>query len=156
MIYFSYYQSPIGQIKIEADDNKIITVKLMYRQENLKEKENIATIECKRQLEEYFKKKRKKFNIDYELKGTKFQCKVWEELSKIQYGKTMSYKDVAKTIGSEKAVRAVANSIGKNPLLIILPCHRVIGSNGNLTGFSAETELKDGITIKKELLELEK
>ncbi len=90
------------------------------------------------------------------MNGTEFQCKVWKTLLQIPYGKTVSYKEIAHQIKNEKAVRAVANAIGKNPLLILVPCHRVIGINGKLTGFSAKTDKKDGITIKKELLELEK
>lgn len=151
----SYYDSPIGQIKIEAEDSKITLIKLLYNKENKKENPNKETEECKKQLDEYFNKKRKKFDLGYKLQGTYFQCKVWRELAKIEYGNVVSYKDIAIKIGEEKAVRAVANAIGSNKLLILIPCHRIIGSNGKLTGFSARTETMNGLEIKEKLLDLE-
>ena len=155
-MYHSYYHSPIGTIKIEANEKALTRIKLLYHSEDLQEQPNLFTLEAKKQLEEYFLGKRKKFDLKYELQGTAFQCLVWKELAKLKYGELVSYKEIAKRIGKEKAVRAVANAIGKNSFLIIVPCHRVIGSNGTLTGFSAQTEQKDGLTIKKELLILEK
>lgn len=152
---WSYYDSPIGQIKIEAEGNKITLIKLLYNKENKEEKLNKVTEECKKQLDEYFNKKRKKFNLEYKLQGTDFQCKVWSQLAKIRYGDTVSYKDIAIRIEKEKAVRAVANAIGSNKLLILIPCHRIIGSNGKLTGFSAKTETMNGLEIKEKLLGLE-
>lgn len=152
--YISIYDSPIGKIKIEAEDNIIIKVELI-QDCKIKEKPNVATVECKKQLEEYFIKKRKVFDLKYRLQGTEFECKVWRELEKIPYGKTLAYKDISEKIGNKKAVRGVANAIGKNKLLLIIPCHRVIGSNGKLVGFSAKTKEKTGLEIKKELLDLE-
>ncbi len=152
-MYCSIYNSPVGKIKIIADNQNIIDIGFS---EECKENPNKLSIECKKQLEQYFEGKRKIFDIKYRLIGTDFSCKVWNELSKIPYGKVVSYKDIAVRIGNEKAVRAVANAIGRNNLLIIIPCHRVIGSNGKLTGFSAYTEEKTGIEIKQELLNLEK
>ena len=113
------------------------------------------TLECKKQLEEYFEGTRSKFDLKYKLEGTKFQCNVWKELAKIPYGSLATYKEIAENIGNQKGVRAIANAIGRNNLAIIIPCHRVIGSNGKLTGFSAETDDKTGLELKKELLELE-
>lgn len=111
--------------------------------------------ECQKQLEEYFEGKRRIIAVKYKLYGTAFQKRVWEELAKIPYGKTVSYKDIAIGIGKESAVRAVANAIGKNKLGILIPCHRVIGTNGKLTGFSAETDERTGLELKRELLNLE-
>ena len=101
------------------------------------------------QLEEYFKGERKKFNVPLDLKGTDFQRKVWSELNKIPYGKTVSYKKVAEKIGNKKALRAVGKANSQNPVCIIIPCHRVINANGNLGGYSA------GLLVKERLLELE-
>lgn len=154
-MYYSYYHSPIGTIKIEANDRRLTAIELLYKPEKLEENENEMTIECRKQLEEYFRGQRKKFDLDYQLSGTEFQCKVWKELAKIQYGELVSYKEIAKRIGKEKAVRAVANAIGDNKLLIVVPCHRVIGSNGKLTGFSAKTEKMNGLEIKEKLLGIE-
>ena len=160
-MYEEIYESPIGKIKIEADEQNITQISFVTTAElnNVCKKEikpaNDIVKECKKQLQEYFEGKRKEFNIKYKLNGTEFQKEVWEEISKIQYGKTVSYKEVAKRIRKEKAVRAVANAIGKNNIVIIIPCHRIIGSNGKLTGFSAKTDDKTGVELKQELLELE-
>lgn len=103
-----------------------------------------------KQLDEYFINERKEFLLSIRLKGTEFQEKVWDELLKIPYGKTLTYQEVANNINKPKAVRAVANAIGKNKILIVVPCHRVIGKNGSLTGFSA------GVDFKSKLLSNEK
>jgi methylated-DNA-[protein]-cysteine S-methyltransferase len=105
---------------------------------------------CIVQLEEYFSGRRKEFTIPFTMEGTDFQKRVWNELLKIPYGKTISYLELAKRIGDEKYIRAAASANGKNKLAIFIPCHRVIGSNGSLTGYSG------GIENKKRLLELEK
>lgn len=103
------------------------------------------------QLQEYINGTREKFDIPYSFeRGTDFQQKVWKALSYIPYGKTMSYQELAKLIEYPKATRAVAAAIGKNPLSLIIPCHRIIGSNGSLTGYAA------GLELKKRLLTLEK
>jgi len=101
------------------------------------------------QLTEYFNLKRKKFYVPLDIEGTKFQIKVWNELKKIPYGKTASYKDIAIAIGNVKAVRAIGRANGKNPVPIIIPCHRVIEHSGKLGGYSG------GVGIKEKLLELE-
>ncbi|MFI5092471.1 MAG: methylated-DNA--[protein]-cysteine S-methyltransferase [Candidatus Acidiferrales bacterium] len=102
-----------------------------------------------RQLEEYFDGKRKEFDLQLILEGTEFQLLVWHNLQKIPYGETVSYGQLARRIGSPEAARAVGLANGSNPIPIIIPCHRVIGSNGNLTGFGG------GLPIKKKLLALE-
>lgn len=103
-----------------------------------------------KQLEEYFAGKRRVFDLPLDRKGTAFQEKVWTELSKIPYGTTLSYKDIARKIKNEKAVRAVGTANGKNPLSIVVPCHRVIAADGSLGGFAG------GLSTKSKLLELEK
>ena len=101
------------------------------------------------QLEEYFAGTRKKFDVPLDLEGTDFQKKVWEELKKIPYGKTISYKTLAEKLGDVKSIRAVGKANGQNPIAIIIPCHRVIGSDGSLTGYAG------GLDIKEKLLHLE-
>jgi methylated-DNA-[protein]-cysteine S-methyltransferase len=103
-----------------------------------------------RQMEQYLGGRRKAFDLPLEAEGTEFQKKVWKELSKIPYGRTCSYRDIARRIKQEKAVRAVGTANGRNPLCIIVPCHRVIASDGSLGGYTA------GLEIKSKLLELEK
>jgi methylated-DNA-[protein]-cysteine S-methyltransferase len=114
--------------------------------------ENVTPVmrKCIDQLEEYFFGKRQIFTIPYALVGTDFQNRVWRELEKIPYGETISYLELAKRLGDEKCIRAAASANGKNKLGIIVPCHRVIGANGSLTGYAG------GIENKKILLELEK
>ncbi len=101
------------------------------------------------QLAEYFKGKRKTFNIPVDVQGTEFQQKVWQELSKIPFGQTLSYRDVARRIKNPNAVRAVGSANGKNPICIIVPCHRVIAADGTIGGYGG------GIPIKQKLLALE-
>lgn len=149
MIYTSYIVTDFGIIEIRATSRKILSVLFVdYENENVTENE--ITRKCAKELLEYFAGKRKVFDIDIEIEGTKFQKDVFEELMKIPYGEITTYKDIAIKIGNEKAIRAVGNIIGKNPFLIIVPCHRVIGSNGKMTGYVA------GIDIKEGLLNLEK
>jgi methylated-DNA-[protein]-cysteine S-methyltransferase len=101
------------------------------------------------QLNEYFERKRKQFNVPIDITGTDFQLRVWNELAKIPYGKVLSYKDIAGKVGGDKYVRAVGRANGQNPVPIIIPCHRVIETNGRIGGYSG------GIGIKEKLLELE-
>ncbi len=101
------------------------------------------------QLDEYFKRDRKEFNIPIDIEGTDFQLKVWKELSKIPYGKVFSYKEIAKKVGGNNYVRAVGRANGQNPVPVIIPCHRVVESNGKIGGYTG------GIEIKQKLLELE-
>lgn len=101
------------------------------------------------QLNEYFDGTRKKFNVPLDVEGTEFQKRVWKELQKIPYGKTISYKTLSEKLGDVKAVRAVGKANGQNPIAIIIPCHRVIGADGKLTGYAG------GLDIKEKLLHLE-
>lgn len=147
-----YYKMPIGEVSIVEENGQITELNLsnildkkdehiIYESEVLKEAE--------KQLQEYFRAERKKFSLPLFPKGSIFMKKVWEELEKIPYGKTKSYKDIAVAIGHDKAYRAVGLANNKNPIPIFIPCHRVIGSNRNLVGYGA------GLDIKKYLLDLE-
>ncbi len=135
--------------KILGRDNKIVEIKfLKSKNNNFRKSQSSEFKKCEKELEEYFSLKRKKFDVKLEIKGTPFQESVWREMIKIPYGKTISYKELATRIKKPKAYRAVANACGKNKIPIIIPCHRVVASNG-LGGYSA------GIDIKKNLLEIE-
>ena len=157
MLFSSHYKSPIGEIKIIASERGIISVMfespnspLLWRGVGGEATfTNQHTDNCLQQLQEYFSGNRKEFELEFELQGTDFQKKVWEELLKVPYGKTVSYSYIAKATGDIKAVRAVGNANGKNKIAIIIPCHRVIGSNGSLTGYAG------GMARKKWLLDLE-
>ena len=143
-----FFESKIGFIKIPEDDGFITEIKLVNDVgKSIEVNENL--IQAQNEIEEYLKKERKVFDLPIKLKGTDFQKKVWNELLKIPYGETDSYFDIAKNINKEKALRAVGTAIGKNPLLIVVPCHRVINKNGNLGGFAC------GLEVKKKLLKTE-
>lgn len=140
-------KTPIGNLKIVEENERLIEID--YTDELEKSTKNEFLIKVQRQLDEYFFGKRKAFDIEIELNGTEFQQKVWKELLKIPYGETRSYKDIANLIQNEKAVRAVGNASNKNKIPIIIPCHRVIGSNGKLVGYDG------GLDIKEKLLKFE-
>tara|TARA_B100000795_G_scaffold262434_1_gene240364 strand:+ start:6303 stop:6785 length:483 start_codon:yes stop_codon:yes gene_type:complete len=141
-----YYKTPIGTAKIVGDNNGIQSISVLDDDIETSKEIPICLQDCVLQLEEYFKGKRDHFNLTVNPKGTKFQIKVWKSLLKINYGKTKSYLEQSKALGDVKAIRAVASANGKNPIWIIIPCHRVIGSDGSLTGYAG------GIWRKKWLL----
>jgi len=145
----AFYTTDIGIIKITYKQ-KISKIELVD-QTNENNDKTLETNKVISQINEYLDGKRKEFSI-YDLckaEGTNFQQKVWQELLNIPYGQTKTYKDIAKNIGNEKAVRAVATAIGKNPLMVIIPCHRVIGSDGKLRGYAY------GVDVKGKLINLE-
>ena len=146
---FAVYNTKIGKLKIEYE-NDVLTG-IAYS-ENEKEQGIRSELSDKTvlQLEEYFDGRRKEFDIPIKLRGTEFQKKVWNELLKIPYGATVSYKDIAIKIGNPKACRAVGMANHNNPILIIVPCHRVINENNKLGGYAL------GLDLKRKLLELEK
>lgn len=151
MINYFCYDTEIGRIKISEKDEKIIGLVFSdYKKEDEIEKETELIKKAYTQLEEYLSGKRTEFNIEIEMIGTEFQKKVWKELLNIPYGETRSYKDIAIAIGNEKACRAVGNANNKNPIAIIVPCHRVVGSDGSMTGYAG------GLNIKEKLLKIEK
>ncbi|GKU82621.1 methylated-DNA--[protein]-cysteine S-methyltransferase [Niallia sp. NCCP-28] len=133
------YQSPIGVIEIVGSEEGIYSILFPEREEVLyrmtRETPELLK-DCYMQLDEYFKGTRYEFDIPYLLEGTVFQKNVWTALTIIPYAKTGSYKDIAVSVGNEKAVRAVGSTNGKNKLSIIIPCHRIIGANGKLTGYA--------------------
>lgn len=155
-MYFSYYDSPLGKIKIEEKDNYIVGISFVsdndiISEEINTERENSIITRCKIQLDEYFNGYRRDFDLEIKfLKGTDFQKNVWNELRKIPYGETISYKELAGRIGNPKACRAVGGANNKNPIGIIVPCHRVIGANGKMIGYA------EGVDKKEFLLKLEK
>ncbi|MFC2092316.1 methylated-DNA--[protein]-cysteine S-methyltransferase [Bacteroidota bacterium] len=131
------YKSPIGLIEITSSEKGITSLRFTNGKKR-NQKQSKYLDDCVKQLDEYFNRKRKTFSLKIILIGTEFQKKVWNELLKIPFGKTVSYKDVAVGIGNHKAVRALGNANNKNNISIIIPCHRVIGSNGKLVGYGGE------------------
>ena len=158
-----HYKSPIGEILLGSFEGKLCLADWRYRKQRttldnriqkgldaiyIEEKSEVI-METIKQFEEYFKGERKIFTIPLLLIGTPFQKSVWEELIKVPYGTTLSYLDLAKSIGNEKAVRAVASANGANAISVMIPCHRIIGKNGDLVGYAG------GLGVKKKLLALE-
>lgn len=137
-----YYQSPIGELVLTSEDEAITSV--LFLKDSKKEEQRSAVIEqCIAELDEYFFKGRKFFNVALRFQGTVFQKKVWSELLTIPYGKTISYEALAIRLGDIKSIRAVGLANGQNPISILVPCHRVIGKNGNLTGYAGGIENKE-------------
>ena len=134
-IYKTYYQSEIGLIEIAGDKKDLRTVDFVVTSEAATSDVPLHLQECFRQIDEYFQGKRREFQLRLRLEGTEFQKRVWRELMKIPYGETASYKDIAEAIANPRAVRAVGQANHRNPVAIVVPCHRVIGQDGNLTGY---------------------
>lgn len=159
LISLQHYDSPCGRLVLASfadklclcdwSDNPFAERNRRRIEKYLKATSKTETTsvleETKRQLDEYFAGKRKAFDIQLCLVGTDFQHKVWNALRSIPYGSTKSYKDIAQCIGKPKAVRAVAGAIGANAISILIPCHRVIGSNHSLTGYAGGLEAKRGL-----------
>ncbi len=141
--------TPLGVTKISGDEKGIASVTILNANETLTDIIPEVLQDCAYQLQEYFQGKRKRFSLKLNPKGTEFQNRVWSELQIIPFGKTVSYLELSKQLGDVKAIRAVANANGKNPLWIIVPCHRVIGSDGSLIGYAG------GLHRKQWLLEHE-
>jgi len=137
-LYTAYYQSPIGVISVQGNEEGIVYINFL--DESKEDDENLPEVmlECLTQLDEYFSGKRKDFSLKLIANGTEFQKKVWNALTTVSYGTTASYKDIAEKIDNPRAVRAVGGANNKNPHSIIVPCHRIIGSNGNLVGYGGE------------------
>lgn len=147
-----YYDTKIGRIQIEENGEAITKIHYVKKdiQENTEGKETKLLKEAIKQLNEYFEGKRSSFNLQLAPEGTEFQKKVWNALREIPFGETKSYGEIARIIGNEKASRAVGMANNKNPIMIVIPCHRVIGANGKLVGYAA------GLEVKEMLLNLEK
>ena len=153
LVYTDYITSPLGLVEFKASD-KGITQVIFCGSQTLEAKGNRITDCCKQQLNEYFSGKRKTFDVPLDPSGTDFQKLVWACLSTITFGKTFSYLDIAKLVNRPKGSQAVGGANGRNPISIIVPCHRVVGSNGSLTGYAGGIERKlwllehEGIVIK--------
>ena len=143
-----YYDTYAGKIGIAEEDGAITDI--VFKTIDCPVEETELIRETKRQLDEYFAGKRKDFDVPTRLNGTEFQKRVWLALRDIPYGKTASYKDVAAAVGCPKGYRAVGMANNRNPISIIYPCHRVVGSDGSLTGYGG------GLDVKAKLLELER
>ncbi|WP_396636104.1 methylated-DNA--[protein]-cysteine S-methyltransferase [Maribacter sp. R77961] len=145
----AFIQSPLGVTKIEGNADGIASISVLNSNEKLTDLVPAILEDAVYQLNEYFEGKRQQFDLKLNPVGTDFQQRVWKALADIPYGKTVSYLELSKTLGDVKAIRAVAAANGKNPLWIVVPCHRVIGSDGSLTGYAG------GLHRKKWLLEHE-
>ncbi|MFD2164802.1 methylated-DNA--[protein]-cysteine S-methyltransferase [Thalassotalea euphylliae] len=146
-MYFTTFQSPMGEIAMTATDEGLTA--LAFQAGNapispqVNEQDNeLVFADAKQQLTEYFAGKREVFTLKLAAKGTQFQQQVWQALTEIPFGETVSYAWLANKIGNDKAVRAVGSANGKNPIALIVPCHRVIGANNKLTGYAGGLPLK--------------
>ena len=162
-IFYSHMETPIGKLLVASSEKGLVRImfshegkvdsvsllKKEHPEETLVEDrgKNLLVI---KQLEEYFNGSRTVFSLPLDIRGTEFQKSVWDALKKVPYGETRSYGEIARSIGKPKAARAVGNANRKNPIPIVIPCHRIIGSDGSMTGFGG------GIPLKKKLLELER
>lgn len=135
-LYTAYYSSPIGIIEVTGNEDGIATVYFLEEQPYQEKKNHPTLKECIYQLDEYFMGIRKEFGLKLNPQGSDFQKKVWTQLLDIPFGKTNSYLDISKKLGDTDASRAVGNANGSNPISIIVPCHRVIGSSGKLAGYN--------------------
>lgn len=157
MIYFTYYQSPVGELGLACNDKGLSCVcrrsgfdeYLDKNSETMRDDDHPRLKQAVGELDEYFAGRRQKFSVPLDPVGTEFQMKAWQALLEIPFGETIHYGEQARRIQRPKASRAVGAANGRNPIAIIVPCHRVIGSNGSLTGYAG------GIEMKKSLLELE-
>ena len=156
--YQTHYTSPVGELLIKCTDEAITAILFMDTDQSSKEESLQMAVptahpeimrRCMQQLDEYFAGSRKEFNFPVMQDGTVFQQSVWKALCEIPFGKTISYLELARRIGNEKSIRAVGTTNGKNQISIVIPCHRVIGANGNLTGYGG------GLWRKSWLLEHE-
>ncbi len=144
-----YYSSPVGILELKSTETHI--TQLQFTQSSGTSSRHIATVmeECIRQLDEYFAGKRQEFTLPLAPEGTRFQESVWAALQTIPYGQTISYKQLAEKVMNPKACRAVGSANGRNPIAIIIPCHRVIAADGSLGGYSG------GLDVKIKLLQVE-
>ena len=142
----SYYNSPLCWLEIETNNNELTALRYIVQPPEKKEVTNPINLEIEKQLTNYFTKKPIKNSFKISPEGTPFLQKIWALLSEIKPGKTLTYLEIARRFGNKKAIRAVGSAIGKNPIMIFIPCHRVIGSDGTMVGYAG------GIPNKKWLL----
>lgn len=153
-LYYATLPSPLGELLLVSGPTRLTRIVFPNEQADVQpqpnwKKGNSVTRAAARQLNEYFARQRETFDLPLEFQGTPFQQRVWRALLQIPYGETISYAELARRVGRPKAQRAVGAANGSNPLPIVIPCHRVIGSNGSLTGYGG------GLDIKRQLLEIE-
>ncbi len=141
------YDSPIGRLLLEADKDGLCAVRLLQECEELKEDGGASPLlkEAKAQLSAYFAGRRMTFDLPLSIRGTAFEQAVWAQIAEIPFGKTRSYGQIAAKIGKPSGARAVGAACGRNPLLIVVPCHRVVSAAGRLTGFAAGLEAKQAL-----------
>ena len=142
MISHYTYETGLGSVTFIEEDGALLAISMQRSLEGV-EKETSLTKEAYAQLSEYLNGKRKTFDLPFKMRGTQFQLQVWNALLDIPYGETRSYKQIAEAIGNPKAVRAVGMANNRNPLLIIVPCHRIIGKNGSLVGYAGGLDKKE-------------
>ncbi len=145
----AHYYSPIGIVRIEETEGSITSVSVLDEETEILQPQIKITKLAVQQLHEYFTGKRSMFDFPYQQSGTQFQQQVWHELAKVGFGETQSYMQLAERFGNPLAIRAIASANGKNKLWIVVPCHRIIGKNGELTGYAG------GLWRKKWLLQHE-
>jgi methylated-DNA-[protein]-cysteine S-methyltransferase len=148
--YISYFKPPFGLLLLESTEDVLLRVQWVKNQDIPETETRPILNKTKKQLQEYFDGKRETFDLSFNARGTAFQKKVWKVLRQIPYGEIKSYKDIAEAINNPTAPRAVGRANNKNPLNIIIPCHRVIATSGLLTGYAG------GVEIKRKLLALER
>lgn len=155
-LVFKIIDSPVGKLKLVASDSGLVAILWENDKpgrvrlgELVEDERHPVLLAAERQLEEYFGAKRKSFSVALDMRGTTFQKNVWETLLAIPFGETRSYGALAKQLGNPQATRAVGAATGRNPLSIVVPCHRLVGSSGKLTGFAG------GLETKAHLLDLE-
>jgi len=155
-LFYKFMDSPVGKLKLVASDRGLVAV--LWENDNprrvrledlVEDAKHPMLAKTEQQLQEYFAGKRKTFSMPLDMRGTPFQKGVWQALQAIPFGETRTYGDLAKQLGSPTATRAVGAANGRNPVSIVVPCHRVIGASGKLTGFAG------GLTVKAHLLGLE-
>jgi methylated-DNA-[protein]-cysteine S-methyltransferase len=148
MTFSTTFHSPVGPLVLEGDDSRLTRLGFGTPVSPQGDAESVASAAI--QLEQYFAGDRTAFDLDLELAGTPFERRVWDEVRAIPYGRTASYAEIARRIGHPSARRAVGRANGRNPIAVIVPCHRVVGSDGSLTGYAG------GIEMKRTLLDLER
>ena len=142
MVQYSSCSSPFGSILIGWEENAVVSLRLGEADSSIT---SPVSELAAAQLQEYFAGTRKSFTFPIELRGTSFQISVWNALRQIPYGQTVTYKDIAIAIGNEKAVRAVGMACNRNPVWIVIPCHRVVGANRKLTGYAGGLSMKEAL-----------
>ena len=149
-----YLQSPFGLLRVFLQNGKLRSLDFIGAEKFKQNNSKIIAAEAEQLIEElnsYFKGNRKVFGVTLEIEGTKFQKSVWQQLQQIPYGQTRSYRQIAEQIGNPDAARAVGMACHQNPIAIIIPCHRVVGSSGKLTGYASGLDIKQSLLVHEKL-----